>query len=225
MTLTGYIATCLLMFVSHAVPSAPGVRPWLIERLGGPAFVSLYSTISLLVSGLFIWGYLSVDAGSSLYSPMPFAPQVAFVVMPLALFLMIGRITSPFGVQDTPLSPQGIYRICRFPGSFGILLWSMVHLLATGDAKRVIAFSTFALIALYALVKNQIVLARSPSEEGRRYLTETSIFPFAASFSGRQTVNFDEIGWRRFLLTTGIFFLLLFLHPVVLGVNPIYWLY
>lgn len=221
-----YLLACLFLFVSHAVPSAPGVRPWLMTKLGRPLFVSLYSALSLGAVIWFIFAYAGFEGAGAVFSPSPIVIQVAILLMPVAFFFMIGRLLAPFGESDAPLKPRGIYRICRFPGSTGILLWAFIHIVATGDVKRIIAFGTFALIALYAMAKNEWVLRRSESSEAEAYLNQTHLIPFLGRGGlekGERTRLWPEIGWRVPVISLGLFGLLLFLHPLILSVDPLSW--
>ena len=55
-----------------------------------------------------------------------------------------------------------------------MLIWAGLHLAATGDLKRVALFATMAAIALFAIVKNEWVLRRSPRAEARAFRLASS---------------------------------------------------
>jgi len=212
----------LLLFLSHAVPSWPGVRPALIAWLGRTGFVTLHSLGSLLTLGLFIHAYRAAGGGMPLFLPADWSAPLAVALMPLAFLLIAARISTKFGEPKAPNPPAGIYRITRFPGSMGLLLWALLHLQATGDGRRVVLFVTMAAIALFAMVKNDWVLRRT--DAGQAFRNETSALPFAAILTGRQRLIWAEIGWRRALGALAAYAAVILAHPWLFGVSPLYWL-
>ncbi|HYG26255.1 MAG TPA: NnrU family protein, partial [Caulobacteraceae bacterium] len=50
---------------------------------------------------------------------------------------------------------------------------------------------------------------------------QTSNAPFGAIFAGRQKLSLGEIGWWKILLAIAIWAAVLFVHPIVFGVNPL----
>lgn len=219
---TPLLLASLLLFLSHAVPSWPGVRPALIGRLGRPGFVTLHSLGSLATLILFVLAYREAAGGMPLFVPADWSAPLVVALMPLVFILLIARLTTRFGEPQAPEPPRGIYRITRHPGSLGLLLWALLHLQATGDGRRVVLFVTMAVIALFAIVKNGWLLRRS--EAGRRFLSETSLIPFAAVQAGRQRVAWGEIGWRPLLGGLAAYGAMLAAHPWLFGINPLYWL-
>ncbi|MBP2300259.1 NnrU family protein [Azospirillum picis] len=212
-----------LLFLSHAVPSWPGVRPALIARLGRGGFATLHSAGSLATLALFILAYRAADGGEIVFTPAGWAAPLVVAVMPLVLVLLVARVTTRFGSQDAPNPPCGIYRLTRAPGSLALLLWAMAHLNATGDGRRVLLFATMAAIALFALVKNEVVLRRSPG--GRAYRAETALLPFTAPQGLRGGMRgLAEMGAARLAGGLAAYGAMLLLHPWLFGVDPLYWI-
>jgi len=216
-----YVATTGALVASHAVPSAPGIRPALIRGLGRRGFFAAYGTLSMVTLAAFVWTYLGAETGDWLYTPPKNGHLLAVLVMPLAVFLIVGRMTTPYGTPEAPNAPVGIYRICRFPGSFGLLIWSSLHLLNMGDARRTVLFATMVAIALIALAKNEWVRRRLARAGGTAYLDETALIPFAAQIIGRRRIVWGEIGWGRIALTLATYVGLLLGHPYAIGVDPL----
>lgn len=206
-----YIAAAVALVASHAMLSARPVRPALRRRLGAAGFYLLYSAISLAALAAFVWAFLSVGAGPTLFEPPPGARHAAIALMPLAVFLVLCRLTT------RPAStPGGIYRVSRFPGSVGVLLWALLHLLNMGDARRVLLFATMAAIAIAALVRNECQRRRDGGQTA-----PVDILPFASVVMRRTPLPWREIGWRRLAATAAVYLALLFAHPYVLGVDPL----
>ena len=63
------IAAALALFASHAVLSAPGIRPALIARLGRGGFQAAHAAISTLALAAFIWAYAASEANRLVYAP------------------------------------------------------------------------------------------------------------------------------------------------------------
>lgn len=217
-----YIAACLFLYFSHTIPSAPGVRRWLVAWLGARTFRIVYSIISTIAVVWFVWAYRVSEMGGWIFTPPPGVVWVALAGIPIAIFLMVARVGTPYGEIAKPADVRGIYRITRFPGSWGVLLWALVHLAATGDIKRVVAFGTFALIAATALLKNEYVIRREPGAEAKQFVEATGFFPFAAIFNGPQRFVGREIGWKIPSISILLAGLLLVLHPVLFGAAPLY---
>jgi uncharacterized membrane protein len=202
----------LFLVGSHVVPGLPGVRAFLIAALGRRVFLAVYSVVSLAALVLVVWSYRAADAGTWLWFPPVEARIVAVLAMPVALFLLVGRLTTPGGSAE----PAGIYRITAVPGSLSVLLWTLLHLATLGGARQVILFAGMAAIALFALVKNWRTAAPARRQAG--------ILPFAGIVRGRERFVWGEIGWGRLLLTVALWAVLLLLHPVVIGPDPLAYL-
>jgi uncharacterized membrane protein len=99
------------------------------------------------------------------------------------------------------------------PGSLGVLLWAVVHLLNLGDPRAVILFGGFALIALTAVIKNLVGAGAQRREVGW--------VPFAAIARRRQAWVWREIGWWRLGLVLLVYGSLIYLHPIVIGRDPL----
>lgn len=216
------LLAALLLFLSHAVPSWPGVRPALVARLGRGGFAAIHSFGSIVTLALFVLAYREAGGGMPLFVPADWAAPLVVAAMPLVFLLLVARVTTRFGEPQAPNPPRGIYRISRHPGSVGLLLWAALHLQATGDGRRVVLFATMAAIALFAIAKNGWLLRRS--EAGRAFLAESSAVPFAAILAGRQHLVWSEIGWRRLLGGLAAYAAMLAVHPWLFGVSPLYWL-
>lgn len=221
MGLALYLAAALLLVAGHGVPSAPSLRPRLIARFGRRGFLTAYSVASFLLLGLFVLAYVHLAPATPIYRPVTVAPVIALVLTPIAFVLVALRLATAYGEPHAPSPPFGIYRICRFPGSIGILIWALAHLQAVGDLRRIVLFTTMSAIALVALVKNER-LRRNLARAGTpAHLETTSLVPFAAILTGRQRLVIDEIGTAPVMLALVAWLILLGLHAHVFGVDPL----
>jgi uncharacterized membrane protein len=203
------IAATVLLIASHVVPSAPGVREGLVQASGRSGFYAGYSLVALLTLGMLIWAYRDAGPQDWLYTPPPAARVVALAAMPFALLLVTARLTT----RAQPVCPHGIYRVTAVPGSLGVLLWALLHLLNVGEARAVTVFAGLAVMALLALIKNL-----SLASTGYRTV---GWLPFAAIALRRQTLVWREIGWCRLGLALLAYAAVLCLHPIVIGRDPL----
>lgn len=204
------LTASLLLVLSHAVPSAPGIRRTLIASLGRPAFHVLYSVLSLAALAFVIEAYRAAAPGPWLYVPPDEARWISVALMPVPVFLLTARLTT----RPDAAEPCGIYRITTVPGSLAFLLWSLLHLLNLGEARITLVFAAMAVLALVSLVKNRLVQEGAWRERG-------SVLPFAAILAGRERPVWAEIGWGRLLLGMLLYAALLGLHPYVIGIDPL----
>jgi|HigsolmetaAR204D_1030405.scaffolds.fasta_scaffold01283_4 uncharacterized membrane protein len=192
--MTLLLISLLVLTASHLVPSAPPVKSRLIALMGRPWFYTVYSVVSVLALAAVVAAYRAADP-ALLWLPWPGARPVALLLMPVALFLVVCRLTTrPSAVR------RGIYRITAAPGSLGVLIWTLVHLANVGAARTVVLFAAFAVIALAALIKNVGTAPKSASTEGSVW---------------------SEIGWVRPAGAILLYIALLHLHPLVIGVDPL----
>ncbi|HYE00217.1 MAG TPA: NnrU family protein, partial [Alphaproteobacteria bacterium] len=144
------VLATLFLVMTHLVPSAPGLRPRLVARWGLHGFRLGYSLLSLAALAWVVLAYRAADPGLWLYAPPGAARILAVALMPVALLLILCRLTTPPRGRE----PVGIYRITATPGSLGVLLWCGLHLLNLGAVRSLVLFSGMALIAAGAIVAN-----------------------------------------------------------------------
>lgn len=200
------IAATALLVASHVVPSAPGLRQRLIDLFGRRGFLVAYSVVALLALALAVLAYRAAEPGPWLYPSPPGSRLLAVGGMVVAVFLVTCRLTT----RDDPKEPSGIYRLSAVPGSLGVLLWALLHLLNRGETRLVVIFAGLALIAAWSMVKNLLVAAPAYRRVG-------VLDPGAL---GRIEV-WRAIGWRRIVLAAAGYLALLYLHPVAIGPDPL----
>lgn len=207
------IPATLFMIASHVVPGIPAIRSSLIDALGRRLFLSAYSAVSVAALVLVVWSYRTADPGLWFYFPTAEAKAFAVLGMPVPLFLLVGRLTTPAKTAE----PAGIYRLTAVPGSLAVLLWTSLHLASLGGARQVVLFAGMAAIALFSLIKNWRIASPARHRSG--------ILPFSGILRGRQSFVWSEIGWSRLLLTAVLWAVLLLLHPLVIGPDPLAYLH
>ncbi|MEO1103358.1 MAG: hypothetical protein AAFW98_06460, partial [Pseudomonadota bacterium] len=86
------------------------------------------------------------------------------------------------------------------------------HLLSVGHSRGVALFAAFFLIGVVASIKNWLI-APAP-------LRAVGPVPFISLASGRQTFVVGEFSLRPIVGAFATWLVLLWLHPLVIGVDP-----
>lgn len=131
----------LLFFAPHVLPMAPGSRARLHVKWGEARYKGSYSMVAGIGLILIIAGYAIADRGAQWFAPLPEARAAA----PYAMTLVFILLAASHG-------PSHIRAIIRHPMLAGVLIWSIVHLLANGDARGTLLFASFAVYAVIDLV-------------------------------------------------------------------------
>ena len=130
-----FIVGLVLFFGTHMIPITP-VKPLLIRRLGGGLYSGLFSLLALLGLIVVIYGFQIANT-TTLWSPLPYSRELAFVLMFIAvIFLMPGSGRTNF------------FQKFKHPMFIGILIWAFTHLLANGDLRTTLLFSSFAIYCI-----------------------------------------------------------------------------
>jgi uncharacterized membrane protein len=132
----------LVIFIGiHLLPVFPAWRTELAARWGEGRYKGMFSIVSLVGFALIIAGYAMADRGAQLFPPRPFAIAIAPYAMPVAFIL--------FAAGNMP---GYIRQSLKHPMLIGLLIWSIVHLLANGDVRGTVLFGAFLAYAIVDLI-------------------------------------------------------------------------
>lgn len=219
---SGFAMAFLVFFLSHSLPVRPPFRPFLVRVLGKTGFGLAYSALSVAVLA---WLIVAAER-------VPFAPVwnwtpwqnhlVLAVMLPACLIvaLSIGR-PNPFsfgGARNAAFDPArpGIVRLARHPLLVALALWSGAHLVANGDLAHVLLFGTFFLFALFG---GRLIDRRKRREMGQVWeplWEEVLVQPLGETLLRRSPETV-----LRVTLGVAVYAVLIVLHPIVIGVDPI----
>jgi len=131
----------LILFLgSHLLPTAPPLRLNLVGQLGERRYKGLFALVSFLGLALIIAGFaLSGDTGR-LFAPWPAAIAIAPYAMVVS-FILFAAANMRTHIRQT----------LRHPMLLGLMIWSLVHLLANGDRKGTVLFAAFFVYAVVDL--------------------------------------------------------------------------
>jgi uncharacterized membrane protein len=214
-----YTLAFAAFFLTHSLPIRQPLRPWAVAKLGHAGFGIAYSALSL---GMLTW--LIVAAGRAPHVPLwewaPWQNHVVLTVMlPVCLILTLAIARpNPFsfgGAHNDRFDPRhpGIVRLTRHPLLLALALWSAAHILPNGDLAHVILFSIFA---GFAFIGGRLVDRRRQRELGQRW--DDLRAAIAASPARSPLTGNTQL---RLSAGVGLYAGLIWLHPLVIGVDPL----
>lgn len=222
----GEFALAMAVFLgSHALTARPGLKAPLVARLGQAGFGLAYSLLSLALLG---WVIVAAGRAPSvaLWLPAPWQAGLALAMMLAACLLAAHAIAGvnplSFGSRAAPFDPAqpGVAGVSRHPVLLALALWAFAHLIANGDLAHLLLFAPlglFALIGMTAIdrrkrrtLANWPVLARN-----------TSLLPLASLVTGRWRPGLPPL--VPTLAGLAAWALLIWLHPAVIGADPLVW--
>lgn len=213
-----YALAFAAFFLSHSLPVRPPLRRWLVSRLGAAGFGLAYSALSL---GVLIW--VIGAAGRAPYVPLwewaPWQNHVVLAVMlPVCVMLAMAIARpNPFsfgGARNAAFDPArpGIVWMARHPLLAALGLWALAHVVPNGDLAHVILFGTFA---GFALLGGRLIDKRKQREMGRDW------YDLRAAMAKAPPVSLSGETLWRVLAGLLLYALLIWLHPEVIGVDPL----
>ncbi len=136
------IAGLLLFFAVHLVPVFPGFRGALVAKLKPNGYKGVFSLLSIAAVVLIVYGLTAVPF-QLFYEPPGWGRHAAMLLMLPALYLFFSNSVGP--------APSSAKAFTAHPMTWGVVLWSVGHLLANGDLAHVFLFSTFLLSSLASI--------------------------------------------------------------------------
>lgn len=212
---------------SHFLLSARPVRRPLAGALGEVRFRILYSILAL---ALLAWTVLAFRNAPQLqlWQVPTGVGHLPAGVMPFACILLVCGISAPnptaAGMEGKGLAgkgPAGIFKVTRHPVLWGIGLWALSHLLASGGAARLILFGALAALALGGAWHLDARKGEQLGPDWAAYKAASSNVPLAAVVAGRTRLALAEIGAWRVALGLALYGVLLLLHGPVIGLSPL----
>ena len=211
----------------HLVISGTHLRNRLVNVLGEQAYMGLFSLLS--IAGI-IWMVMAFRAAPhiELWGQITSYRWLASVLILIAfLFVVLGSLSpNPTAIGGEALlakqeSVRGIVRITRHPFLVGAAIWSITHMIFNGDLAANIFFGGFFILSLvgpFAIDRKQ---RQASGQDWQAFAEQTSILPFAAIISGRNSLLLKEfLNWR--LAVAIVIFIVVFqLHGFLFGVSPL----
>jgi uncharacterized membrane protein len=228
---TGWIALWAALFaLTHSGIASAAVRPRLIEGFGELPYRGLYSLISLAtIIPLIIEYFRHKHAGPILWMLGGVAPirWLAVVLAFLGLLIVIAGFANPnpAGIAGemvgAGLNPRGLLKVTRHPMFVGLGLWAVAHMIVNGSVADLLFFGTFAVVGIFGAMHQDRRKLAEVGEPYRRFHEQTSLIPGLALLDGRQRIAAREMPWAAIAIGAVALAILLALHPILFGGNPL----
>ena len=168
-----------LFLAIHLIPSLPRLRAALVGQLGEKPYRGVFSVVAFLSLAAIVWGFSRAPLDLVYMSPDWGHPAALFLV-PLALVLFAAA-----------RMPTRIRSLVRHPMLLGVLLWAVAHLLANGEARSVVLFGGFALIAAILAI-SAAARGKGPADATRAAHDHGHRFDHRRSGRGRASGGFPR---------------------------------
>ena len=146
----------LVLFIGmHLVPVAQGLRTKLAARLGDKGYRGLFSAVAAVGLILIVVGYHLRPDRVQLFAP--FAPARSAAPLAVTLAFVLFAAANMRGHVRSAL---------KHPMLLGLLIWSLVHLLANGDLTGTVLFGSFlaySVVGLVSAIRRHAVKAFVPA--------------------------------------------------------------
>lgn len=133
----------LVLFLGvHLLPTLPAVRGGLVARFSEQRYKRLFSLASAAGLVVIVAGFAHAGPGAreTIFAPVPAAIAIAPIAMVVSFVLFAAA------------NMKGHLRhALKHPMLLGLLIWSLVHLLANGDLRSTVLFGAFLAYALVDL--------------------------------------------------------------------------
>lgn len=136
------LITGLVVFLGiHLLPTVAPARAAAVAALGANRYKALFALASAVGLVLIVVGYAQSDAHDRIFAPVPAAIRIAPYALTVAFILLAAANMRGY-----------LRRTLRHPMLIGVLIWSLVHLLANGDRTATVLFGAFVAYAVLDLV-------------------------------------------------------------------------
>ncbi len=219
MSWAGFAAVFAAFFLSHSLPTRPGVKARIVARTGRRAFLVGYSALSVAMLA-----FLIEAAGRAPYVMLwprePWhvhAAQAGMLVVCLLLGFSVAR-PNPFsfgGANNAEFDPArpGFVRWIRHPVLVALALWAALHVLANGDLAHVLMFG---ILGSFALAGMPLLDRRVRREIGAA--TWSSLTDRVAQGPRVPTPTSWLAALARLIISLAAYLALIALHPLMIGV-------
>lgn len=208
----------------HLALSGRAFRDRAVARLGEYGFMGVYSLLVALPLGLLVYAWTQAPY-VELWAPAAWTRWVPALVMPWVMIMQVAGYSTPSptiaGMASTVgESPRGIHRITRHPVNISTSIWALAHLFPNGDVASIGLFGAILVLGVVGSLHIDRRLARRSPEAWARYAAVTSVVPFAAIASGRNSFSFSEVGVLRIVGGLALYALILGGHAWMIGASP-----
>ncbi|KAB7647483.1 NnrU family protein [Polymorphobacter fuscus] len=215
----GWLIVAISAFVAgHELLSHP-LRAPLVARLGERGFLIVYTLVAFATLGIAgqLWKAIPPDR---LWQAPTWVHGIAVVAMAFAAILFVGSVTAPNpALMGMPAGgrPRGVQRITRHPMMWSFAIWGVVHIILSADSRTIVLASGIVTLALFgAAMQDGKKKAQNPAYG--EHMAATGFIPFGAQFRGRAKWADGVPGLVATLGGLALWGVMIWAHPLVVGV-------
>ncbi|OKH87941.1 NnrU family protein [Thalassospira sp. TSL5-1] len=215
--MTWFFISIVAFLAGHILPGL--FRRQLVAALGTSLYLFAFSAISI---GLLVW-VIAAELNADYIALWPYDPRshwVPLVAMLPVCWLWVAALRQPCPLSIgrakgyDPAHP-GINRFTRHPLLLGVFIWGTAHLFPNGHLAAAIFFGGSALFALLGMGRmEKMRLRQLGAAEFDRLSAGTRRFYVPGLLKG-------ALDWRDVLGGIILYGVILALHPLVLGRDPL----
>ena len=116
---------------------------------------------------------------------------------------------------------RGILKITRHPSFVAFALFGFAHMLMNGFVGDLLFFAVFPALGIFGGMHQDQRKLQEFGDRYRRLMDETSFFPGAALWQGRQRWKASDMPWTAIGIGAAATVLIVFLHPMLFGGRPL----
>ncbi|UKV13834.1 NnrU family protein [Thalassospiraceae bacterium SW-3-3] len=215
--MTWFFVSVVVFMAGHIVPGL--LRGAITARIGHTAYIVTFSIMSLFLLGWVIYEVQHADF-IALWPYEIWQNHVTLTLMLPACILWAAAIIQPCPLSIgrkkgfDPAHP-GINRFTRHPLLLGMMLWGLGHILPNGDLVAFMFFGGATVFAIAGFWRMEKIRARHMEDaEYKAILDGTRRFDLMG-------IAKEAFGWRDIVLGIGLYIVILWAHPHVIGVDPL----
>ncbi len=187
----------------HFILSSVNLRNRAIAALGEAGFRAFYSLAAVAMMAWTVMAYRAAPE-IQLWKTGMALTHVAAALMPLACILALAGLTTRTvtmvggeAMAGEPDAVTGIATITRHPFLWGVVLWAIGHIAASGEVAGLVLFGGMAVLALGGMAHIDHRRRLAMGADWGPILLTTSVIPFLAAIQGRRRIDWRGIGWVR----------------------------
>jgi uncharacterized membrane protein len=150
---------------------------------------------------------------------------VSWLLMFFALILFVASFVSPnpgaIGASGRPGKVGGMLKLTRHPSFVAIATFGFAHMLMNGSLGDVVFFGTFPALGILGGMHQDRRKIRELGEQYRALIAQTSFFPGAALWSGRQNWTSTDMPWAAIGIGAAVAIVIVMIHPMAFGGSPL----
>lgn len=177
--------------LTHMWLSSRALRPRLVQRLGEPVFLGVYSAIALLLFVPLCWVYFTHRHAGPVFWAVPLGTAglwLLYLLQGVAWVLVVAGVVQPSPASlgaPTTTAAHGVHRLARHPVFAGLGIFGALHLVSNSAASDVAFFGGFPVFAVIGSWHQDRRKLSTAGPAFQRFFADTPFVPF----TGRESLR------------------------------------